>query len=79
MIRYQALQLGLTGLPNIVTLMFVSQQLTIEVQSSIRMGNEHQLKKVKIPELSVLALSDCLTFLKPVSNLYNSRPIVSVL
>ena len=36
---------------------------------------ERQLKKVKIPRLSVLALSACLTFLKPVLNLQNSRPI----
>ena len=32
-------------------------------------GIEHQLKKVKIPVLSALALSACLTFLKPVLNL----------
>ena len=35
---------------------------------------ERQLKKVKIPGLSTLALSACLTFLKPVLNLQNSRP-----
>ena len=43
------------------------------------MGIEHQLKKVKIPGLSALALSACLTFLKPVLNLQNSRPIGRVL
>ena len=39
------------------------------------MGIEHQLKKVKIPGPSALALSACLTFLKPVLNLQKSRPI----
>ena len=43
------------------------------------MGIERQLKKVKIPGLSALALSACLTFLKPVLNLQNSRPIGRVL
>ena len=39
------------------------------------MGIERQLKKVITPGLSALALSACLTFLKPVLNLQNSRPI----
>ena len=39
------------------------------------MGIERQPNKVKIPELSALALSACLTFLKPGLNLQNSRPI----
>ena len=39
------------------------------------MGIERQLKKVKISGLSAFALSACLTFLEPVLNLQNSRPI----
>ena len=42
------------------------------------MGIEHQLKKVKSLGLSALALSACLTFLKPVLNLQNSRPIADI-
>ena len=41
----------------------------------LKMGIEGQLKKVKFPRLSALALSALLTFLKPVLNLQNSRPI----
>ena len=39
------------------------------------MGIEHQLKKVKIPGLSALALSAIWLSVKPVLNLQNSRPI----
>ena len=43
------------------------------------MGIKHQLKKVKIPGLSAVALSACLTFLEPVLNLQKSRPIMFLL
>ena len=40
------------------------------------MGIELQLKKVRTPVPTALALSACMTFLKPVLNLQNLRPIV---
>ena len=43
------------------------------------MGIEHQLKEVKIPGLSALALSALRLSVKPVFNLQNSCPIGSVI
>ena len=53
--------------------------LGVAVVSMTSMGIEDQLKKVKIPGLSALALSACFTFFKLVLNLQNSRPIVLIL
>ena len=41
----------------------------------LKMGIEGQLKEIEFLRLSALALSALLTFLKPVLNLQNLRPI----
>ena len=51
------------------------QRVLVRMQGGNSMGIECQMKKVKIPGLSAVALSAYMTFLKPVLNLQNSRPI----
>ena len=46
-----------------------SEEKRVKFTAYHTMGIEHQLKKVKIPGLSALALCACLTFLKVESSL----------